>query len=279
MAKELPYFKFEPNEWENGNIQMLGHEEKGVFIDLCSMYWSRLGDLPYKLALQKICGGNATALQSLCDENIIAVEGEYIRIYFLDEQLNEFKKLRKKNSDNAKKRWRKAADNQEVNATALRPHCDRNAIREEKRREEEIREDNTSKKNSTKKRECEFNNEYNAPSLKVADMLDITPKEVEEIQNDFEIWFKAYDNNAGKMQAQREWSMLTDKERKKCLQVVDEYTTKTPKRFRKKPVNYLIEKIFNDEIINRNTKKQSKNEQFNEKAKRNWETFGTEWDF
>ena len=22
MAKELPYFKFEPNQWENGNIQM-----------------------------------------------------------------------------------------------------------------------------------------------------------------------------------------------------------------------------------------------------------------
>jgi uncharacterized LabA/DUF88 family protein len=34
MAKELPYFKFEPNQWENGNIQICSHEEKGVFIDL-----------------------------------------------------------------------------------------------------------------------------------------------------------------------------------------------------------------------------------------------------
>ena len=35
--------------------------KKGVFIDLCSMYWSRLGDLPYKLPVGKICNGNATA--------------------------------------------------------------------------------------------------------------------------------------------------------------------------------------------------------------------------
>ncbi len=33
MAKELPYFKFEPNAWENGNIQMLSREDKGLFID------------------------------------------------------------------------------------------------------------------------------------------------------------------------------------------------------------------------------------------------------
>ena len=40
MAKELPYFKFEPNQWENGNIQMMSREDKGLFIDLCSMYWA-----------------------------------------------------------------------------------------------------------------------------------------------------------------------------------------------------------------------------------------------
>ena len=37
MAKELPYFKFEPNAWENGNIQMLSREDKGLFIDICSI--------------------------------------------------------------------------------------------------------------------------------------------------------------------------------------------------------------------------------------------------
>lgn len=96
MAKELPYFKFEPNQWENGNIQILSREDKGLFVDLCSMYWSRLGDVPFKLAVQKLCGGNATAFNSLCDEKIIEVIEGNIFIKFLSEQLNEFEDLSKK---------------------------------------------------------------------------------------------------------------------------------------------------------------------------------------
>ena len=61
MAKELPYFKFEPSQWENGNVQMCSKEDKGLFIDLCAIYWSRLGDVPEKLVIQKLCGGNASA--------------------------------------------------------------------------------------------------------------------------------------------------------------------------------------------------------------------------
>ena len=83
MAKELPYFKFEPNQWENGNIQMLSREDKGLFIDLCSMYWSRLGDLPLKLAIQKLCAGNATALKSLCEEKIIEVLNDNIYLFLI----------------------------------------------------------------------------------------------------------------------------------------------------------------------------------------------------
>ena len=66
-------------------------EIKGIFIDLCSMYWSRLGELPYKLAIQKICNGNATALDSLCNEKIIEVIEGNIYIKFLSEQLEDFK--------------------------------------------------------------------------------------------------------------------------------------------------------------------------------------------
>ena len=102
MAKELPYFKFEPNQWENGNIQMLSREDKGLFIDLCCMYWSRLGDVPLKLAIQKLCAGNATALNSLCDEKIIEILDGNIFIKFLSEQLNEFEDTSKQNSKNAR---------------------------------------------------------------------------------------------------------------------------------------------------------------------------------
>ena len=141
MAKELPYFKFEPNQWENGNIQMLSREDKGLFIDLCSMYWSRLGDVPLKLAIQKLCAGNATALNSLCDEKIIEVLDSNIFIKFLSEQLNEFEDTSKQNSKNAKEGWekrRKLKDECERNATASNPQCENDAIREDKIKEDKI---------------------------------------------------------------------------------------------------------------------------------------------
>jgi hypothetical protein len=132
MAKELPYFKFEPSEWDNGNIQLVSHEIQGVFINLCSMYWQRLGNLNYKLAVQKVCGGNASALDSLYEEKIIDIRNELIYIDFLDEQLSQFENTRNQNRKNALKRWEKKKND----ASAMRAQCERNAIREEKRREE-----------------------------------------------------------------------------------------------------------------------------------------------
>jgi hypothetical protein len=131
MAKELPYFKFEPSEWDNGNIQMCSLNTRAIFIDLCCIYWTRVGDLPYELALQKICGGNNDALDELDNRGIIKLEDELISIKVLDDQLSEFSETRAKNSANAKKRWG-------GNATAMRPHQDGNAIRQDKKREEKI---------------------------------------------------------------------------------------------------------------------------------------------
>lgn len=139
MAKELPYFKFEPNQWENGNIQICSHSEKGVFIDLCSMYWSRLGDVPYKLAVQKICGGNATAIDSLYENKIFDIIDGNIYIKYLSEQLNEFENTSEQNSKNALKGWIKRREQKELserNATAQQPQSERNAIREDKRIED-----------------------------------------------------------------------------------------------------------------------------------------------
>lgn len=142
MAKELPYFKFETSEWENGTIQMCDRETKGLFIDLCSMYWARLGDVKTKLAMQKLCNGNASALQVLIKEDIIQIENEQIRIVFLDEQLTEFNEVSNKRKKAADKRWKNSPDTEAINASAyasaLQVECKSNAIREEKRREEKI---------------------------------------------------------------------------------------------------------------------------------------------
>ena len=146
MAKELPYFKFEPNAWENGNIQICTREDKGLFMDLCSMYWSRLGDVPFKLAIQKLCAGNATALNSLCEAEIIKVIDNNICIDFLNEQLSGFENTSQQNSENARLGWekrRKKAHLSEIDATASKPQSETDAIREDKSRKEDKRKEDT----------------------------------------------------------------------------------------------------------------------------------------
>lgn len=133
MAKELPYFKFEPSSWDNGNIQICSKESKGLFIDICSMYWTRLGELPYALALQKHCNGNKDALQELINNDILLIKDDQIIIEFLDEQLNEFFETSEKRRIAANKRW---------NAKAMQKQYKSNAIREDKKREDKKREDN-----------------------------------------------------------------------------------------------------------------------------------------
>lgn len=136
MAKELPYFRFEPSEWDNGNIQICSRESKGLFIDICSIYWSRLGELPYALALQKLCNGKEDALQELKNADIFGVIDGQIVIEFLDEQLSERGQVSEKRRDAAKKRW--------SDANALQVESKSNANRiEEKRIEEKKKEKNT----------------------------------------------------------------------------------------------------------------------------------------
>jgi len=101
------------------------------------MYWQRVGDLPYKLALQKICRGNATALDSLCEQNIFEVIDGMICIDFLNEQLAEFNNLSIVNSNNARLGWEK----RRKDATALPPQSEPNAIREEKIKKEKKKVD------------------------------------------------------------------------------------------------------------------------------------------
>lgn len=136
MAKELPYFRFEPSEWDNGNIQMCSRESKGVFIDLCSLYWSRLGELPYALALQKLCNGNDLALQELKQHDIFGVIDGQIVIEFLDEQLLERGQVSEKRRNAAQKRWKDASALQ-VQSKSNANRIEENRI-EEKKKEESI---------------------------------------------------------------------------------------------------------------------------------------------
>ncbi len=136
MAKELPYWKFEPTVWDTGNIQMCSRESKGMFIDLCSIYWSRLGELPYALALQKLCNGNKDALQELIQHEIFGVIDGQIVIDFLDEQLEERGQISVKRRESAQKRW--------SDANALQMDSKSNAKRREEKSKEEKKKEEKS---------------------------------------------------------------------------------------------------------------------------------------
>jgi hypothetical protein len=141
MAKELPFFKHEPSEWLEGEIQVCSDAAIVCFSNLISGYWLKLGSMSYAFALQKYCRRNAEIIEELINSGIVDREGDSIRIAFLDKQLGEFKTVSKARSKAAHERWAKKGVDANAYANALQLESTSNAIREEKRREEEIRED------------------------------------------------------------------------------------------------------------------------------------------
>ena len=99
--KELPYFKFEPNEWITGSIQFCSYAEKGIFVEICCFYWSRGGDLNKRM----LCRYPEDAIKGLKDAGVIEVDDDQVSIKFLDAQLAERAVVSKKLSLSAKKRW------------------------------------------------------------------------------------------------------------------------------------------------------------------------------
>jgi len=86
MAKELPYFKFYPGEWSNGDITLESYEIQGLFINICAYYWSKDCIVSYDVLFKKY-RFSTEHLDQIIDLGIIKVEGTNIVISFLDEQM------------------------------------------------------------------------------------------------------------------------------------------------------------------------------------------------
>lgn len=144
MAKDLPYFKFFCSEWNDGDITLEDYKTQGIFINLCSFYWSRSCDVDFKKIYKKYKGCE-NEIDKLVDAEIIYNCDGKLCINFLDEQLEERDKLSKQNARNAKKRYEKPA-------SAQVSQSDNGAIkkREEKKREDNIEIDNTKFASSLK---------------------------------------------------------------------------------------------------------------------------------
>src|SRR3990167_7876045 len=90
MAKELPYFKFEPAQWMFGRIQKQSGDCIKAFINLCCKYWHELGEVSLEDARLDF---GTDEINSLLKGKVIKNEAGMIRIDFLDEQLAEIKQF------------------------------------------------------------------------------------------------------------------------------------------------------------------------------------------
>ena len=71
MSKGLPYFKFHPEEWLQGNITLEDFHTQGVFINVCAFYWSRGGDITVE-QLNKRFRHSSQQIDTLIDAGMIA---------------------------------------------------------------------------------------------------------------------------------------------------------------------------------------------------------------
>jgi len=150
MAKEIPFFKFFVGEWANGDITAENYKTQGVFINICSIYWTKEGELSEVFLRKKIKANKEITL--LIESEIIKVENKNIIISFLDEQLNECEGIRLRNSEAGKKSARQRAFNKR--STSVQPK-----LNEKPTESQPLREDK-EKKREEKKREELKDREY-----------------------------------------------------------------------------------------------------------------------
>ncbi|WP_234733428.1 hypothetical protein [Tellurirhabdus bombi] len=94
------------------------------------------------------------------------------------------------------------------------------------------------------------------PKLEKPQRLDPNiPSNADLVNVPFTDWWTAYDSKVREHVCRRHWIELTDEERTQAMQHTPPFVAANPnKRFRPHPLNYLIDKTFNDEIIDRNGK-------------------------
>jgi len=95
MAKHTPFFKFDSSAWLGGSIQFTDLQSKGLFIDLCALYWETEKpvkiDTKFKVRIRCLEGTLNEILGTLSDLDIIVQTEHGITIPFLDSLMSERK--------------------------------------------------------------------------------------------------------------------------------------------------------------------------------------------
>lgn len=145
MAKELPYFQFEPAEYLTKDISFCSLSSQGLFINLCSYYWQRECQLTKDQFLKRF--KYDTEFNELLSEGVFDLDNEgNIIIKFLDNQYENATKKSAVNSVNGSKGGRPKKPKQnpiktETKANEKRNESETKGIREDKIKEEKKKSD------------------------------------------------------------------------------------------------------------------------------------------
>lgn len=101
MAKELPYFQFEPAQYLTGNIQFCTLDAQGLFINICAIYWQRECSLTLNQILKKF--NKNDLINELIENEVIKTNFDNIIIEFLDEQFDTITKSKSRLSEAGRK--------------------------------------------------------------------------------------------------------------------------------------------------------------------------------
>ena len=107
MAKELPYFRFYPSEWLEGDITDENEKTQGLFMQICAYYWKKDCKMDLVFVEKRIIRGKALlkrCLDELIKSKILKVDdNKTISITFLDEQYNSLSERHEKYAESGRR--------------------------------------------------------------------------------------------------------------------------------------------------------------------------------
>lgn len=196
MAKELPFFKFEPAEYLTKDISFCSLSAQGLFINLCSYYWQRNCELTKDQLLKRL--NHEKELNELISEGVIDLIENKIKIKFLDKQLNDVEAISNKNSVNGSKGGRpKKNPTESQNKAKINPtESQTKGIREDKIILDEIKEEEIKEiiiNNDFFSKECSSSGQW----------IDVVAKSVKILPDAIPIWLSHFNDHLIIMQEQK----------------------------------------------------------------------------
>ncbi len=126
---KLQWFKFTPSDWMMGKIQRCCEVTQARFIRLSCLYWNKECLLTYEDAEIEI---DKEHLDILLSKKIIKIDDDFIKIEFLDEQMEGITETSIKRRDAVLKRWNKVKQSDtsvlQSNTSVLQSDTDKSRV-------------------------------------------------------------------------------------------------------------------------------------------------------